>query len=112
MYFWRYVGFMLLLVLIVAPVARSHLQQYAIEQDLYGIRLDYGLLGKEKFRKRLDEIVVRHQLDPGDVEIRLKENRRESTVQIGIRYASKMSFFIPWTRDVVIDKQIVLRPVE
>ncbi len=112
MYFWRYVAFLLILVLLLAPVVRSHLQQYAIEQDLHGIRLDYSLLGAEKFRKRLNEVVVRNGIDLDQTEIQLKENRSESTAQIEIRYPSSMSFFLPWTRDVAISKRILLRPVE
>jgi len=112
MYFWRYVGFLLLLVLLLAPIVRSHLQQVAVEQDLHGIRLDYSLLGAEKFRARLNEVVLRNGLDLDQVEIQLKENRRESTAQVEIRYPSRMSFVIPWTRDVEIHKRILLRPVE
>lgn len=112
MYFWRYVGVLALLMIFVAPIARSHAQQFAVDQDVHGIRLDYGLLGREGFRKRLDEILLRHGLDLDRVSIEVKENRRESMVDIAIRYPSAMSFFLPWTRDVVIDKQILLRPVD
>lgn len=107
-------NFVLVLIvgaLIVAPWLRSQAQELSIRQDLRSIQVDYGILGKKGFERKLDDILRRHRVNPEEAQIKLAENRRESMVSLEIRYTSSISF-LPLTRGVVIQSDFPLRPVE
>ena len=102
-----------LALFIIVPMWKSQIQEGSLGKDLFFIRMEYSLRGREWFREKLNEIILRAPLDPKDVEIRMQENRSESNVLIEIRYVSRMKIlFYPIERQVVVRREIPLVPIE
>ncbi len=102
-----------LALLIAVPVGRYMFQRYSIEQDIRSIGMEYSLKGPKSFRESLDDVVRRARLDPEDVEIEIKESKKESKVSVEVRYLGRMKIlFFPVEKPVVIQQKIPLYVLE
>ena len=97
---------------VVIPLVKSALQEASLGQDIRSIQMEYSMVGRDAFRKRLDEIVKRAPLDPKEVDIRIEERRPQAKVLIEIRYVSRMKIlFYPFERQVTVREEIPLVPL-
>ena len=107
-----YLFLAILTFFVVIPVVKSALQEASIGQDIRSIEMEYSMYGAQKFRQRLDEIIRRAPLDPNEVKIRVQENEPQATVQVEVRYVSRMKvLFFPIERQVVIEREIQRVPL-
>lgn len=103
--FLVFIIFVVLIGSVLAPYLRFVVQREGLDNDLGRVSLEYTMLGRAKFEKRVDGICREARLKPGSYQVKISEDKKSKVVSVEIRYAADFSiFFVPQTKNVVVRK--------
>ena len=98
-----FIVFFAVIFLVLVPYVRFVVQRQGLDTDLARISLDYSTVGRKRFEERVHQICRKAQLNPGEYEILISEDKNAKRVSVEIRYQAEFSiFFIPRTEKVVL----------